>query len=139
MAVRYYPYGTVRVSGRWRHVLRAADRDNVRFHVTSGHRTMREQWRLFRQNMRWNGYKWVPKPGRPLTAYPSPFAPHIRSGRAAHALDVNSLDGGEARLERWLERQGAGINWKNTVSGEPWHGELSGRDLKRLSKKFGGR
>lgn len=135
MAVRYVPYGSVRVSRRWRTVLRAADRAGVLFHVTSGHRTMREQWRLFRQNMRWNGYKWVPKPGHPLTAYPTPFAPHIRSGRAAHAIDVNSLDGGEQRLEDWLDSH-AGINAENTVRGEAWHLELSGRELARLARRY---
>ena len=135
-AVRYYRYGrnNVRVSKRWLVVLRAADRAGVGFTVNSGHRTMREQWRLFRQNMRWNGWKWVPKPGRPLTAYPSPTAPHIRVGRANHALDVNTLDGGETRLERWLDRPG--IDAENTVRGEAWHLELSGRELWKLWRRY---
>jgi hypothetical protein len=133
MATRYVPFDGARVSKRWHVVLTAARADGVDFHVNSGHRTMREQAALFAQNMIAPGIR---KPGRPMTAVPSPFAPHIRVGRAAHALDVNSLGGGEAELERWIERQGA--DWRNTVAGEPWHGEVSGADLKRLAKKFAG-
>jgi lysozyme len=95
---------------------------------------MAEQTALFKRNMQFVGGRWIPRPGRPLTAFPSPTAPHIRVGRHAHALDVNSLDGGETRLERWIERQG--VNWRNTVPGESWHGELSGSDLKKLARKF---
>jgi lysozyme len=47
---------------------------------------------------------------------------------------VNSLDGGETRLERWIEKQGA--NWMNTVPGESWHGEISRTDLAKLFRKF---
>lgn len=119
-----------RVSRRWKRVLTAARKDGVRFVLTSGRRTLAEQARLFRQNMVMPG---VPKPGRPRTAVPSPFAPHIRVGRQAHALDVNSLDGGEQRLENWLDRHGADA--RNTVAGEPWHLEVSDRNLRRLSAK----
>lgn len=132
MSVSYVPYGSVRVSRKWRTVLRRADKENVRFHVTSGHRTMAEQWVLFLRNMHKVNGRWVPKPGRPLTAYPSPTAPHIREGKAAHALDVNSLDGGEQRLENWVDNQG--VSWENTVSGEAWHGELSEAELDKLYK-----
>ncbi len=131
MVIRYVPYGTVKVSRRWRTVLRAADRADVDFHVTSGHRTIPEQWDLFRRNMLRPG---LPKAGRPMTAFPSPTAPHIRVGRHAHAIDVNSLDGGETRLQKWLEKQGA--HPTNPVKGESWHMELSGSDLKKLAGKF---
>lgn len=134
MAVKYLPYGNgKKVSTRWHRVLTAADRAGVNFTLTSGHRTMAEQWELYRQNMQSPG---VPKPGRPMTAYPSKDAPHIRVGRSNHALDVNSLDGGETRLERWIESQGAGIEWVNTVPGEAWHGEVSAEDLRRLYRKL---
>jgi hypothetical protein len=133
MAVVYKRYGrnNVLVSRRWLRVLQAADRAGVRFTVNSAHRTVVEQWRLYRQNMIRPG---VPKPGRPMTAFPSPTAPHIRSGFAHHALDVSTLDGGETRLERWVEAHGA--NWRNTVRGEAWHGELSSGELRRLARKF---
>ena len=134
--VRYHRYGRngVRVSTQWLVVLRAADRAGVRFTVNSGHRTMREQARLFRQNMRWNGSRWVPKPGRPLTAFPSPTAPHIRIGNPAHALDASTLDGGERRLEAWLDRPGATA--ENTVPGEAWHLELSRAELHLLWRRY---
>lgn len=133
MPVRYVDYHGKRVSRYWNTVLRAADADGVSFHVTSGHRTMAEQQRLFDQNMIRPG---VPKPGRPLTAVPNRNAPHIRTGRANHALDISSLDGGETRFERWIESQGASIDWINTVRGEPWHGEVSREDLERLARKL---
>lgn len=135
--VEYVPYGNgKKVSKVWHRILTEADRQRVGFTVTSGHRTEDEQRALFNQNMHRVNGRWVPKPGRPLTAWPSPTAPHIRTGRPDHALDVNSRDGGEARLERWIESQGAHIEWMNTVPGEPWHGEVSREDLMRLYRKF---
>lgn len=134
MAVKYVPYGSVRVSRRWNTVLRAADRAKVGFHVTSGHRTMAEQQALFNQNMHLVNGVWVPKPGRPLTAFPNRNAPHIRVGRADHAIDVDSLDGGETRLQHWLEKQGATV--LNPVRGESWHMEIPAKDLERLARKL---
>lgn len=95
---------------------------------------MREQLALFRQNMHLVAGRFVPRPRRPLTAKPTPFAPHILVGRANHAIDVNALDGGEARLQRWLESHGATVT--NPVPGEAWHMVISGRDLARLYHKF---
>lgn len=132
MAVHYERFAKVRVSGRWNTVLRRARRAGVRFRVNDGHRTMREQWRLFRQNMIRPG---VPKPGHPMTAVPSPFAPHIRTGRAAHALDVDEFHGdGSAGLAEWLRKHGAHPTFP--VRGEPWHLELSRSDLRMLWRKF---
>ena len=120
-----------RVSRRWHRVLTAARRDGVKFTLTSGRRTMREQRALYQQNMAGPGR---PRPGRPLTAYPNPNAPHIRTGRQNHAIDVNALDGGETRLQRWLERHGARPT--NPVPGEAWHLELTGPDLARLARRL---
>lgn len=124
-----------RVSRKWHRVLTRARAEGVRFMLTSGRRTMAEQWALFRQNMVWNGWRYVQRPGRPLTAFPNPLAPHIRKGFANHALDVNALDGGETRLQRWLERKGA--HPTNPVPGEAWHLELSRSDLRRLYRRLG--
>lgn len=135
--VTYVPYGTVRVSKRWRKVLRAADLAKVRFHVTSGHRTLAEQEALFEQNMvRGSSGRWVQRRNadgslRALTAFPSPDAPHIFVGRHAHAIDVNALDGGEARLQRWLEAHG--VRMSNPVRGEAWHMVANPADLKNLA------
>lgn len=117
-----------RVSWRWRAVLRWARREGVNFTLTSGRRTLKEQWALFRQNMMWNGFRWVQRPGRPLTAFPRPGAPHLK--RINHALDINTLDGGETRFQRWVESKG--VKWRNRVPGEAWHGDVSWRGLTKL-------
>lgn len=132
--VEYAPYGTVRVSRRWRRALRAADRAKVGFHVTSGHRTLAEQEEMFERNMIRVGGRWIPRPGRPLTAFPSPDAPHIFEGRHAHAIDVNALDGGEARLQRWLEAHG--VRMSNPVPGEAWHMVADPADLAHLAAQL---
>lgn len=131
--VKYLPYGNgKRVSTQWHRVLTKADEDGVGFTLTSGHRTEDEQQR------HWDAYQRYLRggPWAPVAARPSPNAPHIRTGNPAHALDINSLDGGETRFERWIERQGARIEWMNTVPGEDWHGEVSREDLARLFRKF---
>jgi hypothetical protein len=60
---------------------RAAKKYGKKVHVNSSYRSMEEQWALYRQNMVSPG---VPKPGRPLTAYPNSKAPHTRG----IALDI---------------------------------------------------
>lgn len=133
MPVKYLPYGNGKmVSTQWHRVLTRADRDGVRFTLNSGHRTMAEQKKLHDAYLRYlAGGPWAP-----VAAKPSPTAPHIRVGQPNHALDINSLDGGETRFERWIEAQGASIEWLNTVPGEAWHGEVSREDLARLFRKF---
>jgi GH24 family phage-related lysozyme (muramidase) len=123
-----------RVSRPWKRILTEARAHGVRFLLTSGRRTIAEQTRLFHQNMQLVGGRWVQRPGRPLTAFPSPTAPHIRVGRVDHALDVNALDGGENRLQAWLSKHG--VLSTNPVAGEPWHLEASAGDLRRLSDRI---
>ncbi len=95
----------------------------MRFGLNSGQRTIAEQRVLYNRYRNGTGN---------LAAYPNPNAPHIRVGRANHALDINSLDGGETRLERWVE--GKGVDWRNTVRGESWHGEVSLSGLAKLAR-----
>src|SRR5215217_1354500 len=98
------------VSDHWYVVLSAARRDGVSFTVTDGHRTMAEQqarYDVFLRN------------GSPTAARPSATAPHIRTGREDHAIDVNALDGGAGRLAAWLRAHGAAASFP--VPGEPWH------------------
>jgi GH24 family phage-related lysozyme (muramidase) len=128
--VSYFPYSGCRVSGRWLKVLRAADRAGVQFSLNSGHRTFAEQQVLWDAYQRYlNGGPWAPK-----AAYPSHTAPHIRTGKAAHAIDVSSNDGGANRLAAFLRRHGGHPAFP--VGGEPWHIELPGADLKRLARKL---
>lgn len=120
-----------RVSTYWQVVLQAAWDAGVRFRLNSGQRTMDEQWTLYRQNMS-NGR---PRPGRPLTAYPDPNAPHIRRGKQHHALDVDSYHmSGETALQNWLRSEGIAAN--NTVPGESWHLEVTSGGLKKLYKRY---
>jgi GH24 family phage-related lysozyme (muramidase) len=123
-----------RVSGPWKRILTEARAHGVRFLLTSGRRTLAEQTSLFHQNMQLVRGRWVQRPGRPLTAFPSPTAPHIRTGRPDHALDVNALDGGENRLQHWLANHD--VISTNPVPGEPWHLEAPAGDLRRLSDRI---
>jgi hypothetical protein len=126
MAVKYRRWDADdRVSAQWFAVLSAAKADGVSFLVTDGHRTMAEQ------QQRWDTYQ---RFGHPRAAKPSPTAPHIRSGRPDHAIDVNALDGGAGRLAAWLRTHGAGATFP--VSGEAWHIEVPQSDLEHLAAKF---
>jgi hypothetical protein len=113
-----------RVSEQWHAVLAAARRHGVAFQLTDGHRTMAEQQERFRVFQR---------DGSPRAAVPSPTAPHIRTGRQDHAIDVNALDGGAGRLAAWLRRNGAAACFP--VAGEPWHIEVPSADLARLAAR----
>lgn len=126
MAVRYRQFQGKSVSQRWLDVLAAATRDGVRIRLHSGHRTMAEQQALFNQNMIRPG---VPKVGHALTAVPTSTAPHIRVGRADHALDIECDD--IAGFFAWLRAHGT--HPALTVRGECWHMELPRDQLKTLS------
>ena len=126
MAVKYRRWDADdRVSAQWHAVLSAAKADGVRFLVTDGHRTMGEQ------QQRWDTYQ---RFGHPVAARPSATAPHIRSGRPDHAIDVNALDGGAGRLAAWLRTHRAGATFP--VPHEPWHIEVPRDDLERLAARF---
>jgi hypothetical protein len=124
MAVTYRRWDADdRVSAQWYAVLSAAKADGVSFLVTDGHRTMAEQ------QERWNTFQH----GGARAAFPSPTAPHIRTGRPDHAIDVNARDGGAGRLATWLHKHGAAASFP--VPGEAWHIEVPRDDLERLAKK----
>jgi hypothetical protein len=121
MAVTYVGFRGHTVSREWAAVLTGAGRE-VAFMLDSGHRTVAEQQALYRKFLRF---------GKPVAAQPSGNAPHIRSGRIDHAVDVNSLDGGAARLAAWLQRKGGHPSFP--VSGEPWHIELGAGELRTMA------
>src|SRR3954451_12193453 len=112
-----------KVSTSWDIALTHAQRMGVHFELDSGRRTMAEQLVL------WRNYR---KYGKPVAAFPNPNAPHIRLGRQAHAIDVNSLDGGESRLQRFLEREG--LQPTHPVRGEAWHMEVPESMLRHCSQ-----
>jgi hypothetical protein len=115
-----------RVSDQWAVVLAAAQRAGVNFRLNSGQRTFSEQAALYRLYRSGRGN---------LAAVPSHNAPHIRTGRQDHALDVDMYAGdGVQGLARWLRKQGASVAW--TVPGEGWHIETPRGDLARLAKRL---
>lgn len=104
--VRYVPWGAGdEVSYEWAVFLTCAQKDGWPGQINEGHRTFARQW-----------YFYTHQP--PLAAYPSHNAPHIRTGRFDHAIDVNGSD--------WLIAYGArhGVVLRRTVSGEIWHLEV---------------
>lgn len=117
-----------RVSTYWAVVLQAAEDAEIRFTLNSGNRTLAEQAALVRQKGLWS-------PRNPTgAAAPSRTAPHIREGREDHALDVDTLDGGNARLSAWLRSEGARV--KHPIVQEPWHLEISIHDLYALYRRY---
>lgn len=112
-----------RVSQEWFVILRAAEDAGIVFRLNSGQRTMAEQWVLYND---WFRYRKV------LAAYPNASAPHIRTPN--HALDVDSWNNGESRLQNWLRSEGVAAS--NTVAGEAWHLELTNAGQKLLYERY---
>lgn len=133
MTIAYRKFHGKSVSKKWWVVLTHLERVGFEFTLNSGHRTMREQLSLFRQNMHLVNGRWVPRPAHALTAKPLPTAPHIRTGRADHALDIAAP--GVNKLVHHLRTQHA-ANVRFTVSGEPWHIEIDNSDLTRLWREL---
>jgi hypothetical protein len=126
MAVKYRRWDADDlVSTEWHAVLSAAKADGVVFLLDDGHRTWAQQQALFEKS----------KHGGALAARPGDNAPHQRTGRPDHALDVNAKDGGAGRLAVWLRRHDARATFP--VPGENWHIEVPREDLVQLAAKVG--
>lgn len=123
MAVRYESIDSELVSALWYTFLTEARRDGVRFTINEGHRT------YARQAYFYNCYRCGCCNNGNLAAVPSPNAPHIRTGRADHAIDTDELD---ALIGFGLK---GGVRIVKTVAGEAWHGEASRDDLQRFHDK----
>jgi hypothetical protein len=119
------------VSDSWATVLGAARASGVKFHLNSGRRTLEEQKRLRAAFLRFK----AGGPRAPLAAVPSCTAPHIDCGHESHAIDVENLDGGAARMAAWLRGHGASAQF--TVPGEPWHIEVPEDQLIHLAGAVG--
>lgn len=116
------------VSTAWDITLSHARRMGVHFILDSGRRTMAEQRALVREKGLWS-------PSNPHGAARAvPWAPHIRVGLQAHAVDVNDADGGRQRLQRYLSREG--LAPRQTVPGEPWHLVVGEWALRRYARKI---
>lgn len=123
MAVKYVLMDGEKVSQEWYELLHDIRyEDGVSFHVNEGHRTMT------RQTYFWNQYKFH---GGNLAAFPSPFAPHIRTGRFDHAIDFNNA----AAVQKAAKKRGVTLTL--TVGGESWHLEANAAQLKAYAAKAG--
>jgi hypothetical protein len=133
VAVRYTNFDGRPVSEHWAAVLPAARAAGVRFTLNSGHRTFAQQAAL---RAAYERYRSGRGPWAPLAARPAHSAPHIRTGRQDHAIDVRYDEGGARRLAAWLRSKGCRVAF--TVAGEPWHMEVPAADLARLARALGG-
>lgn len=115
------------VSEEWLTFLTSAREDGVSFRVNEGHRTMARQLWFYNcmRSRKCNDGN--------LAAFPSPNAPHIRSFRIDHAIDVESSTGGADRLVAYGRKVGMVIT--RPVRGEPWHLEVSAKALRAFHKK----
>ncbi len=98
-------------SREWAGFLLAARKAGCRARLTSGKRTLAEQWVLYRRYRAGVGN---------LAAFPNPNAPHIR---ARHALDVGPDNRAVTELIGYGARHD--IYLRRTVRGEWWHVESS--------------
>ena len=119
MAVVYKPLDGERVSRVWRLLLTDLRRDGVPFTINEGHRTYRRQMQLVREKGVWSALN------RTGAAWPTPFAPHIRTGRFDHALDMDTR-----YVAGFIEAcRDRGVTITRTVPGEPWHVEANRTEL----------
>lgn len=119
MAVTYVPFDGEQVSREWSILLHDIRYDDhIAFHVNEGHRTMARQWYF------WNGWL-LRRPGFAIAAFPSPNAPHIRTGRRDHAIDFNNAEG----VRRAAAKRGVVLKrtvlWPNGTVREEWHLEAN--------------
>lgn len=85
-------------------------------------RTMPEQWHFYRNQP-------------PLAAFPSPRAPHIKSGFVNQAMDGNSHNGAIRRLAAFYESYGVDVSFN--VPGEDWHMDvLSSKQVRAAAKRI---
>ena len=94
-------------------------------HINQGRRTLAEQAAFYAAYLR----------GGVLAARPFPGAPHIKAGRAHHALDIN--DGIVDRVAAFYRSKGVPVAFN--VRGEPWHMDTTDEAaLLRAARKIGG-
>src|ERR1044072_4142161 len=93
--------------------------------INEGHRTYERQLYFY------NCYLTKRCNNGNLAAFPSPFAPHIRTGRFDHAIDF----GNAQQVHDALNRIGIVTTW--TVRGESWHLEANAAQLKAFFEKHG--
>lgn len=124
--VKYGRFDESSVSMSWQQLLQDIRRlDKVGFYVNEGHRTFERQAELVRLLGLWS------PSNRTGAAAPTHTAPHIRTGRFDHAIDVVAFKGArggapQAFLDACRRR---GVAVSLPVPGEPWHVEANAREL----------
>lgn len=117
--------GPERVSLPWWVVLKDMDAQHVDIHVNEGHRTLERQAELVREKGLWS------LSNQTGAAAPSANAPHIRTGRIDHALDLGSDT--RTAIRALYAR---GIHAQAPIVREPWHIEANPDDLRRYYNRF---
>lgn len=103
-------YRGVNCSRVYARMLTMAHEDGVHFTLDSGFRSKRQQMKLWLLHKRY--------PSRyPVAAFPG-SSTHNKKGWK-QGLDINSLDGGATRVQKWAAKHG--MTFRHTVAREPWH------------------
>lgn len=129
MIVRYVNFRGELVSRAWAIVLHQMEKDLGPVVVNEGHRTIE------RQQYFWNCYLCQCCNNGNLAARPTPFAPHIRIGNPAHAIDFADPE----PVMKWLSGKGlqpsrpAGAG---TARWEAWHIEVPLARLLWFARKY---
>lgn len=123
--IAYLPFDGERLSVPWHRILTAARRSGAwAGHLNEGHRTMaRQQWLYDHRGRSDLGIG-------DTVAKPSDSAPHIRTGRKDHAIDVTDSQA----LIDYAARKG--IRLERTVRGESWHLEAKTADWESLAARL---
>lgn len=120
------PIDGERVSYAWFPLLHDIRRiDRVPFNVNEGRRTMARQAELVKEKGLWH-----PTLNPDGAARPSATAPHIREGRADHAIDFNNAAG----VIRAARKRGVRLTLPMPTN-EPWHVEAVLADLLAYNKR----
>lgn len=127
MGVVYKTIDGEKVSRVWYALLSCLRKEGVVFHVNEGHRTIARQWYFYRL--------WKSGRGN-LAAFPSPFAPHIRSGRFDHAVDFNGAENVRKAAAKHGVTLTRTVRWPNGTVREEWHLEANARQLLAFYRRW---
>jgi hypothetical protein len=127
-AIRYKTFDNEKVSDAWYALLTdIRTKDKVNFRLNEGHRTMAKQWYFWRKYKRGQGA---------IAAYPSPHAPHIRTGFRNHACDFRNAEGVRKAAAKRGVTLVRTVRWPNGNVREEWHLEARRNELWTYYRKW---